>query len=233
MFTIPNILTSSNLFFGCSALVSLQKGDWPWCIAFIVLAGIADFLDGFVAKRMKLSSDLGVQLDSLSDVVSFGVVPSMICFQIMSRELPQSTLLPYLSFVLALMAAFRLARYNISSSASSYYFSGLPVPSNGFFFAGLLALYHDPLDPFDVLFQPFIFVLIILIFATLMISTLKIVKIQMKKEWWKSFGMIPIVDLLSLLSYFWIGTAALSVAVLVHILMSLIIPNHKLEIQNS
>lgn len=233
MFTIPNLLTSSNLFFGCSALVSLQKGDWDWCILFMILSGLADFLDGFVAKKMKQSSEFGIQLDSLSDVVSFGVLPSMICFNIMSQVLPNSTILPYLSFVLALMAAFRLARYNISSSSSSYYFSGLPVPSNGFFFAGILALYHQPVPYLNFLFHPFIFTLLIIVFSTLMISTLKIVKIQMKKEWWKILGFVPLLDLLSLASYYWIGAAAISLGVLVHILLSLLIPNHKLEIQNS
>lgn len=222
MFTIPNVLTSSNLFFGCAALVSLSKAEPGYCILFMVLAGIADFLDGFIAKKLKQNSELGLQLDSLSDVVSFGVVPGMICFGILETSQSAPSWMAYAGFLLSLMAAFRLARFNVTSLSTSSFFTGLPVPANGLFFAGLLYASEIGMNGKTIAVEPWLLLSLITLFSWLMISSIKIIKYRFDPVWLKKYGFILFLELLSLLSFFWIGAAALSLAVLLHLVLSLI-----------
>ena len=221
MFNLPNVLTVSNLFFGCCALISLNQGKDTQCIEFIMLAAIVDFLDGFVARKMKLESKLGGQLDSLSDIVSFGVVPAMICFQILQSLKPETLLFPYLSFALALAAAFRLARFNVSSSGQDLFFTGLPVPANGLFFCGILQLRKMNFEFHDVVFNPIFFSGMVLLFSYLMVSHWKVLKIHLHKNWLQKYGIILVIEIISLGSAYWIGAAVFSLVILVHIVASL------------
>jgi len=233
MFTIPNLLTSCNLFFGCLALVSLQDQKYDWCIYFIILAGIADFLDGFVAKRLNQNSDLGVQLDSLSDVISFGLLPGMMAFHMMqSMQWPMPSM-AFFSFLLTMMAAFRLARFNVNVKQGLSYFTGLPVPACGLFFAGLLSLYHHERWHDSFLFHPFVFLSLILSFSILMVSKVKILKIYFFRGWLKANGFVLIIEALGILSCIWIGAGALSVVVFMHIVISFILPFKHFQITSS
>lgn len=224
MFTIPNLLTSCNLLFGCCALISLNKGNYDWCIYFMVLAGLADFLDGFVAKRLKQSSELGVQLDSLSDVVSFGLVPGMIAFHILELSNPVMQWIPFFGFLLTLMAAFRLARFNVNVNQAHNYFTGLPVPSSGLFFAGLLSLYSQQAAFSEWLFQPFVFLSLIIVISILMVSRLKILKIQFQREWLQKNGVVLFAETFCLVFSYYLGAGVLSLIIIVHILFSVIQP---------
>ncbi|MBK8954708.1 MAG: CDP-alcohol phosphatidyltransferase family protein [Saprospiraceae bacterium] len=229
MFSIPNLLTSCNLMFGCCALVSLQKGNFDWCIYFMVLAGLADFLDGFVAKRMKQSSELGVQLDSLSDVVSFGLVPGLIAFTILENSQQPLQWIPFFGFLLTLMAAFRLARFNVNVKQAQTFFTGLPVPASGLFFAGLLSLYQNTGINNSWLFQPFIFLSLIIAFSILMVSRLKILKIYAQRDWIKKHMLLLFAQAVCFLFIPWLGAGILSLIILVHIIFSLILPFRNLQ----
>ncbi len=150
---IPNIFTLLNLFFGCLAIVFvLQNGMKPvadqngelmlmmpekiyWASAFIGIAAVIDFLDGLVARMMNISSDMGKELDSLADVVSFGVAPGMIIYQFLRLSFAQQEdgldisilwLLP--AFVVPCAGAFRLGRFNLDIE-QSYGFKGVPIPA--------------------------------------------------------------------------------------------------------
>jgi len=162
MKNIPNLFTLLNLVFGCLAIVfTLQNGimitadaegaellyipEKIWMASlFIGIAAVVDFLDGFVARLFKASSEMGKQLDSLADVVSFGVAPGMIMYQFLRLSFAQDAdgldvsliyLLP--AFVLPCAAAWRLARFNLDTE-QSYSFKGMPVPAVGLF----VALFH-------------------------------------------------------------------------------------------
>src|SRR5258705_2823194 len=149
---IPNLFTLLNLFFGCCAIVFLlQNGiavfynadsppsvDMPekatYASLFIGLAALVDFLDGFIARLFKATSAMGKQLDSLADLVSFGVAPGMIIYQFLRLSFAQeeggvdvSMLWVLPSLLLPCAAAYRLARFNLDSS-QSLSFKGLPVP---------------------------------------------------------------------------------------------------------
>jgi CDP-diacylglycerol--serine O-phosphatidyltransferase len=227
MFNLPNMLTATNLFFGCCALVSLNKGNVNETIFFILLAAVVDFLDGFAARMMKQESALGVQLDSLCDVVSFGVVPAMICFHIMQSITAEPNLISYLAFFLALAAAFRLARFNVQSTGKDLFFTGLPVPANALFFCGMLYLNNSDFSFKSIFINQISFLLIIFLFSYLMISHWKILKIHLSKEWLDKYAFVLIIEIISLGSIYWIGATALSLVILIHILCSLFLNFNK------
>jgi CDP-diacylglycerol--serine O-phosphatidyltransferase len=139
--SIPNILTSGNLFCGCAAIVLALDGDIKTATYFIFAAAILDFFDGFAARLLKAQSPIGLQLDSLADMVSFGVAPSAIIYHIMSIsqihvpfEFPAFT--PFLAFFIAVFSALRLAKFNIDERQTTE-FIGLPTPACTLFFCGL------------------------------------------------------------------------------------------------
>lgn len=162
---IPNIVTLLNLFFGCMAIVAaVQPGltmitgsdgeqlvalpEKIWLAAiFIGIAAVIDFLDGFVARLLHASSDMGKQLDSLADVVSFGVAPAMIAYQFLRLSYAQQEdgldismgyLLP--AFILPCAAAYRLGRFNLDTT-QQFGFKGLPVPAAGLMIASFPLIY--------------------------------------------------------------------------------------------
>jgi len=162
---IPNIFTLLNLFFGCCAIVFImqngiahtfdQDGEYfvtfPERLAlaslFIGLSAVVDFLDGFVARLFKATSEMGKQLDSLADAVSFGVAPGMILYQFLRLSYAQQPdgleisigwLLP--AFIVPCAAAFRLAKFNIDDS-QQYGFKGVPTPAAGLLIASLPLIY--------------------------------------------------------------------------------------------
>ena len=166
---IPNLITLLNLFFGCLAILStfeagamfLQDDDgflvreMPAKLfnasLFIGLAALMDFFDGFAARWLKVSSDMGKQLDSLADVVSFGVAPSFIVFQFLRLSLSSSvdalsvqSAWLYAAFLIPMAGAYRLARFNIDTQQTTY-FKGVPIPMIGLLTASFPLIYwHGP-----------------------------------------------------------------------------------------
>ncbi len=162
---IPNLITLLNLFFGCMAIMSAfqagamasieETGDMIveipepifYASLYIGLAGLMDFFDGFAARLLKVSSDMGKQLDSLADVVSFGVAPAFIVLQFLRLALandvnalaqPSVWLLP--AFIIPMAGAYRLARFNIDTEQTTY-FKGVPIPMIGILTAAFPLIY--------------------------------------------------------------------------------------------
>ncbi len=162
---IPNIFTLLNLFFGCIAIVFVlqngiastvnQNGELLLILpekiylasVFIGIAAVIDFFDGFVARFMKATSDMGKQLDSLADVVSFGVAPALIVYQFLRLAFAQqedgldiSTVWLLPAFIIPCAGAYRLARFNIDTN-QSYAFRGVPIPAVGLLIASFPLIY--------------------------------------------------------------------------------------------
>ena len=141
-FTIPNLLTLSNLMCGTfAALAALVYDNLEWAFWFVILAAVFAFFDGFAARLLRQSSPIGVQLDSLADMISFGFVPAAVLYAITTRTIgEEQTLLRYAyavaSFLLAAFSALRLAKFNIDDSQHEE-FCGLPTPANALFFTSL------------------------------------------------------------------------------------------------
>jgi CDP-diacylglycerol--serine O-phosphatidyltransferase len=173
---IPNTLTMLNLVMGCAALLAHNVQD---AFLFVLIAAFADLLDGLVARAIGASSEMGKQLDSLADVVSFGVVPAFWLYKILQ---PEIKMWAALAFLLAVAAAFRLARFNLDTSKSTG-FKGLPVPANGLFWLSVLSLTEtEPLSNQ-------ILVGLILLFAFLMASTLPLLSFKFSNFSWKENAM--------------------------------------------
>ncbi|HSC40011.1 MAG TPA: CDP-alcohol phosphatidyltransferase family protein [Chitinophagaceae bacterium] len=203
---IPNIFTLLNLFFGCCAIVyTMQSGTTlvsspegslmiylPEQIAlaslFIGLAGLVDFLDGFVARLFKTTSTLGAQLDSLADAVSFGVAPGMILFQFLrlsfqkeanAMDVSIAWLMP--AFILSCASAFRLAKFN-TDSTQQYGFKGVPTPAVGLLVASFPLIYwygHNDLVT-QLLLNKWVLYGLIILLSWLMMSNLPIMALKFK-----------------------------------------------------
>ena len=126
---VPSLFTSLNLVFGMLSIMSTLKGCYSAAAIFIILALVADGLDGRVARAMGVSSDFGKELDSLCDLGSFGVAPGILIYEMALRDL--GFLGQAAAIVFAVCGALRLARFNISTSVVKGYFMGMPIPAGG------------------------------------------------------------------------------------------------------
>lgn len=138
---LPNALTLANLACGTMAAITIaQTHDQTIAVLLIFLAAFFDLLDGAVARKLGVHGEMGKQLDSLADVVSFGVAPSVIIWGMLERSLPEElSLLKYLALMNVICAAIRLARFNTAQSGQTVFF-GMPSPANGIFWASMLAI---------------------------------------------------------------------------------------------
>ena len=131
---IPNTLTLGNLAAGCIGLVACAKGDLKMASYMIWIAAFFDFLDGFAARALNVSSPIGKELDSLADMVTFGLLPSFMLYSMLENL--SSGPWAYIAFVLALFSALRLAKFNIDTRQANG-FIGMPTPAAAFFVSGL------------------------------------------------------------------------------------------------
>ncbi|MBS1510491.1 MAG: CDP-diacylglycerol--serine O-phosphatidyltransferase [Bacteroidetes bacterium] len=205
---IPNIFTLINLFLGCIAIVfALQTKtisiytesdlsshfnipeELSVAAYFIFAAAVVDFLDGFVARLLKATSDMGKQLDSLSDVVSFGVAPSVILYQLLrisfikeesGLDTSMAWLLP--AFLVACAGAYRLARFNIDNS-QTYGFKGVPIPAAGLLIASFPLILHFGNSFINInewLTNKWVLYTVIAVVSGLMVSTLPLMALKFK-----------------------------------------------------
>lgn len=153
---IPNFITSLNLVSGSIAVIFAIDGHLVWAAIFICAAAVFDFLDGFSARLLKAYSEIGKQLDSLADIVSFGVAPGAVLFTLLEFSLFGKNELIFeisakwyewiilsTAFVVPVFGAIRLARFNINLSSENF-FRGLPIPANGLFWASLALMLEKP-----------------------------------------------------------------------------------------
>lgn len=139
LFTIPNIITLGNLMCGAGAIVAtLVYDSIPTAFILVMTAAVLDFFDGFTARLLKQYSDIGIQLDSLADMVSFGTVPSVVFYKLASESTAvylsgtAAAVLPFIPFLMTAFSALRLAKFNIDDTQHEE-FSGLTTTANGIF----------------------------------------------------------------------------------------------------
>ncbi len=245
---IPNIFTLLNLVFGCLAIVfTLQNGilvtagddgtellyipEKIWLASLCIgIAAVVDFLDGFVARLFNASSEMGKQLDSLADVVSFGVAPGMIMFQFLRLSFAQeaggldaSMLLLVPVFILPCAAAYRLARFNLDTS-QSYFFKGMPVPAVGMFVASLPLIYWnvDNESIRNLLLNKWFLYGLILLLSWLMVSTLPLMAMKFKDYSIKNNipkYLLVVIAIISVVTLKWLSVPAI---ILAYVILSLI-----------
>ncbi|MCS6973547.1 MAG: CDP-diacylglycerol--serine O-phosphatidyltransferase [Cyclobacteriaceae bacterium] len=220
---IPNLLTLCNLLCGCAGIVFVLENRTIPAAYFVWLAALFDFADGFAARLLKVSSPIGKELDSLADVISFGVLPS-VAFYKMGYPLPAP--LPYTAFMIAAFSAIRLAVFNIDTSQSDS-FKGLPTPANALFITSL------PLLPSGItgwLSQAFPFVLICILSSVLLVSRIELFALKFKNFSWKENRIRFTFLALSVLLLAVLKISAIPLIILLYIVVSLIV--HKSESGN-
>lgn len=189
-FTIPNLLTLSNLMCGSfAALSALVYGNLEWAFWFVVLAALFDFCDGFAARLLHQSSPIGLQLDSLADMISFGFVPAAVLYTMTTRTMgEEQVVLRYVyalaSFLLAAFSALRLAKFNIDDSQHEE-FCGLPTPANALFFTSLGLI--SARTGFDFGGEALIGIMPVM--AWLLISPVRMFSLKFRGFGWKGNGI--------------------------------------------
>ena len=229
---IPNIITLLNLLFGCLAIVSCfqfgtvasisDTGDMLIEIPeklfmaslFIGIAAVVDFFDGFVARLLKVSSEMGKQLDSLADVVSFGVAPACIVYQFLRlalandvNALSTSNWLFVPAFLIPMAGAYRLARFNLDQTQSTY-FKGVPIPMIGLLTAAFPLIYWQPSYGVisKLLLSPIFWYGYIIIVSYLMVMTrpmLALKSLSGKKKLVLPLGLVAIEVVLTAFFFKW------------------------------
>lgn len=245
---IPNIITLLNLFCGCIAIVYLlQNGitvgenadgqflmlpEQIWLASlFIGIAAMVDFFDGFVARLVGASSEMGKQLDSLADVVSFGVAPGMILYQLLRLSIAKSDagldasvlwLMP--AFILPCAAAYRLARFNIDTSTPSTHFRGVPVPAVGLTVASFPMIYWHATQSWtiNVLTNQWFIYAVVAILSWLMVSSFPIISNKLKNKTLKCNLHIIILSLVAIVGAILLGWMAVPLTFVAFVALSFI-----------
>jgi CDP-diacylglycerol--serine O-phosphatidyltransferase len=181
------MLTLFNLLAGCFAIVEVYNGNLGYASWFLILALVLDLLDGGVARLLNATSPLGKQLDSLADVVSFGVAPAFIMYTLLA-EYSASDYLPYVAFLIPVFAAIRLARFNIDPGQEKE-FRGLPVPAAALMVLSIPMALNCKLGgiPFlnEIYSSPAGLIIILLAVCVLMVSPLKLFSLKISSIYWK------------------------------------------------
>ena len=225
---IPNSITCCNLLSGCISIVLMCNGYAVAAGIMIFVAAIFDFFDGFAARLLKAYSPLGAQLDSLSDVVSFGVAPSFIIYyyldQIVGFEIAGFNIIPFAAFFLAIFAELRLAKFNIDDRQTTS-FIGLPTPAMGLFVASLpFTLKSEMLVSMSKFITNQYFLLaIIILFSFLMVSEIPFFSLKIKNLRFKENKHIYILAIFAIISFIVLEFAAIPFVMLFYIVEAILL----------
>jgi len=217
----PNFITCLNLICGCFAVFfsfkAIMFGDFSIPLYFILAAALFDFLDGLVARLLKAYSDMGKQLDSLADMISFGLAPGALIVAMIGRtavEVPDW--LPFAGFIIPVFSAWRLAKFNIDERQATG-FLGLPTPANALFFGGLAYSYSA-----FFIEQPYLLIGIAVIFSVLLVSNISMFSLKFKNLKLKGNEIRYIFLFCALLLIIILKQDALPAIILLYILLSVI-----------
>lgn len=215
---IPNLITCLNLFSGCIGVVSALAGQFEFAAYCVVASGIFDFFDGLVARALHVKSPVGKELDSLADVVSFGLVPGAVLYGMLMTAFPANDYLPYLGFVVTVFSALRLAKFNIDERQSTD-FIGLNTPMNAFYVISLpfvAAAYNA------VVYHPAFLIGSIAITSLLLVSNIRLFSMKLNTWSWQKNRWKFIFILLSAAMVIFLGFAAIPVILMLYFLFSYI-----------
>jgi len=175
---IPNFFTSLNLLTGCVGIVYVSRGDIELAPYFVLGGVFFDFLDGFIARIFNVFSKVGKELDSLADMVSFGVLPSILMFEMLDR-FGSNEILPFVAFSVAVFAGLRLAKFNVDTLQRDV-FIGMPTPACAIFLTGLIFLDNSYFA--WLLSNTSFLITVIVVFSLVMVSPIKFVAFKSKSR---------------------------------------------------
>jgi CDP-diacylglycerol---serine O-phosphatidyltransferase len=224
---IPNAITCLNLLSGCiGILLALHLNQIALAAVMIGFAALFDFFDGLVARILHVKSDIGKELDSLADVVSFGVLPGVLVY-VMLATISTNYYVPLIGFIIPIFSALRLAKFNLDTRQTES-FLGLPVPAHAIFWAGVTLLNFAITNNSANLMmkqafrQPFVVVIFTVMLSLLLVSELPMFSLKFKSLEWAGneirYGFLGSAVLLTGL----LGVGALPVIILLYVLISII-----------
>ncbi|CAN5380319.1 CDP-diacylglycerol--serine O-phosphatidyltransferase [soil metagenome] len=214
---LPNALTCANLLCGCIGIIIAIQDSTIYAAWFVWAACVFDFFDGFAARALKVNSPIGKELDSLADMVSFGVLPAVVMYKMIDIISP-SAVLPFTAFSLAIFSALRLAKFNIDENQKDS-FIGLPTPANALFITSLVFLK----GPWDMFISYDLFLIAITaVFSFLLVAPWELFALKFKNfSWADNKVRFTFIGVSVLLLAIW-QAAALPFVILLYVLVSLL-----------
>jgi CDP-diacylglycerol---serine O-phosphatidyltransferase len=213
---LPNFLTCCNLLCGCLAIVFVLEGRGIPAAYLVWLAGVFDFFDGFAARRLNVTSPIGKELDSLADVVTFGVLPSLVMYKMISGS-TDAAFLPYIGFTIAVFSALRLAVFNVDETQQDS-FRGLNTPANTIFITAL-PLLNDHVGGW--LYKPAVLIAITFIFSFLLVSNIRFFALKFRNFRWQDNRMRFTFLILAVLLLIILQVLAIPLIIILYIVLSL------------
>ena len=220
----PNTITCCNLISGCIATGCAFHSHFFWAVIWIVIGAVFDFFDGMSARALGVSSPIGKELDSLADVVTFGVAPSAILFRLFCQVhypemlIPLRDVIPYTAFIMAAFSALRLAKFNLDERQTTQ-FIGLPTPANALFWGSLVLGQHAFLV--SLKFNAVFLFLFMLLFCMLLVSEVPMLALKFKDLSWEK-NRVKFIFLLGCLPCFLLGASCFAAIILWYVALSII-----------
>ena len=240
---LPNSITALNLICGTVAALFAVSGDLVIAVWFIALGMVFDFLDGMIARALGVQSPLGVQLDSLADLISFGLAPSLILLQMMQQafygrmrpltdvfsvrawEVGLQTYYPFLALLVLIASAVRLARFNIDTRQTEQ-FIGLPTPANALLISSLPLIFEYHYTPMiaELLFNKWFLIGLTLLSVYALNAPWALMSLKIKNTAWSDNKQRYILVLIGLIGFLSLGYLAIPLVLLSYVGISLLWP---------
>lgn len=224
---IPNALTCGNLICGIFGILYVFKGDLITASFLIGVALICDFLDGFLARLLHVSSPIGKELDSLADMVTFGVLPAFMLLKLIEGSCTTGTCTiglggfykPYIALSLAVFSALRLAKFNIDTR-QSHSFIGVPTPANGMLVASLplIIMYQPEISQYIIQFN--VLVIYSVVMSYLLVAEIPLFALKFKNFGWVNNQIKYIFLILSVILLIMLKFVAIPVIIFLYISLS-------------
>ena len=214
----PNFITLLNLLSGVLGILWVLEGQLLYGAYFVILSAGFDFLDGFAARLLKVQSDMGKELDSLADVVSFGVLPGILLYSLTKTQ-TDSQFLPYLTLIVPMLSAYRLAKFNLDTRQSDR-FIGLPTPANALLLSTLphLVAHWPELAPWVT--SPIALVVIAWIASILLVSELPLIALKFKNSSFADNTYRYTLLCLGAFCFAWLQLAGIPLIIIAYLLLS-------------
>lgn len=226
---VPNFITLLNLLSGAIATIFAIEGHMTNAALFVFLGIFFDFFDGFFARKLNVTSELGLQLDSLADMVTSGLVPALVLFHLLELTIAPSWdtyhILPYFGLLVALASAYRLAKFNISTEQSSY-FIGLPTPANALLIMSLpLILAYQNNDSYNtIILNPIFLITVTIISCFLLNAPIKLIALKFKTWKFSENASRYILIIFSIVALIVFKFAGIPLLIIFYIILSIINP---------
>lgn len=218
---VPNALTCGNIVCGCIGIIQTFKGDLALAAYFVFIGAMFDFVDGLAARILNVQSPIGKDLDSLADMVTFGVLPSLLMYYVLNLS-TENALIPFFGVAIAVFSGIRLAKFNHDVRQTTD-FIGLPTPANALFFVSIpLIILFDRSGLRPYFMQPVVLMVLISLFCFLMVSEIRLFSLKIKSLNLKDNVFIIILVVGANLLFYFLFFTAIPFIIIFYLLLSII-----------